>query len=70
MLGCMLSFSVPLTQFRSSGFFIGNCKVSNIMLSSVKFPGKWKSIFFIWSSDIIGHVHDKGLEPPCFFSTE
>ena len=47
-----------------------NNRMSNIMLSSVKFPGKWKSIFFTWSSDIIGHVHDTGLEPPCFFSTE
>ena len=28
------------------------------------------SNFFIWNSDIIGHVHDKVLEPPCFLSSE
>ena len=49
---------------------LGNCTVFKIILSSVNYPGSWKSIFDICKSDLIGHIHGIDLEPPCYFSTE
>ena len=73
MLGCMLHSLSPPTQYRSRlGHQKTHPKISDSLLATVQCPRLYgydsgKSIF-IWIFDIIEHVHDRVLEPPCFFS--
>ena len=58
------------THTKISDSLLATVQCSRLHCHLLNFLAAGSQLFFICKSDIIGHVHDKVLEPPCFLSTK